>query len=82
MTYGIAYGPFSERIHIGRVNKNETEFVNKEDHTIRAALAVVEWVTKAHDGEVDLTPTDVNGPGYRITVERLTQSNRLGSAEP
>lgn len=71
MTYGIAYGHFSEKINIGRVNKAGTEFVgNKEDHTIPAALAVVEWVSEVHDGEVDLTPRN-GGPSFRITVEKI-----------
>jgi L-serine deaminase len=70
MSYGIDYGHFSENIHIGRLNKAGTEFVTKEDHTIPAALAVAAWVTNAHGGEVDLTPTN-GGSGFRITVERI-----------
>lgn len=70
MTYGIDYG-ISGNINIGRLNKTGTEFITKEAHTIPAALTVARWVLGEHNGEVDLTPTDGSGPGYRISVEKL-----------
>lgn len=80
MTYGIAYGHFSEKISIGRVNKAGTEFLGvKEDHTIPAALAVVEWVSEVHGGEVDLTPRD-GGPAFRITVEKINADEAAPSS--
>lgn len=68
MSYGVAYGHLSGRIHAGRLNKAGTAFISKDDCTIPVALAVVEWVTKQHAGEVELTPK-TGGPAYRIMVE-------------
>lgn len=79
MTYGIPFGHFSEKINVGRLNKAGTEFLSKEDQTISAALAVVEWVTEVHGGEVDLTPRN-GGPAFRITVEKISADARASSS--
>lgn len=70
--YGVSFGNLSDNIYIGRLDKTGAAFADKEDHTIAAALAVVEWVTKAHGGEVDLTPKN-GGDTYTIIVERRPQ---------
>jgi hypothetical protein len=41
MTYGIAYGHFSEKINIGRLNKAGTEFVGNKEGSTDVSVGVV-----------------------------------------
>lgn len=68
MSYGINYSPLGGKIWIGRTNQARTQFQAKEDQTIPAALAVVEWVRDQHGGEAVLRPADSAGHTFRLTV--------------
>lgn len=61
--YGVKSGDFGEAIYIGRVNKAQNEFTDKEDQTGAVLHAVAQWVTDHKGGDCW-----VNVGGYRMDI--------------
>lgn len=54
--FGVQFGWLTHRIHVGRLNKGQTAFLDgKEDCTDEAVWAAAEYVAKVCDGEMELT---------------------------
>lgn len=51
---GIQYQPLSKKIYAGRLSKDKTHFLTKQEVTDDVLESVVEWVLHKHDGEVSL----------------------------
>lgn len=52
MKFGVVAGYLSDKIHVGRLNKNGNAFVQKEDGTDMVLAAVAEYVMRNFDGGV------------------------------
>ena len=70
MKFGIQCSGLSNRIHIGRLNKKEDTFLEKEDMTFEAVHAVAKHIEANIEEEdnntVNLT---VNGKVYSLTLQ-------------
>ncbi len=76
---GVQFGWLSHRIHVGRLNKAQNEFLDgKEDCTNEAVWAAAEYVAKACDGEIELT--DSAGTTMRIRAEVVSNPQRPNEA--
>ena len=51
---GIQYQPLSDEIYAGRLSKDETYFLDKQEVTNEVLESVAAWVLHKHDGEVSL----------------------------
>ena len=51
---GIQYQPLSGEIYAGRLSKDETYFLDKQEVTNDVLESVAAWVLHKHDGEVSL----------------------------
>ena len=52
---GIQYQPLSQAICAGRISKDQTHFLDKQEMTDEAVLAVAEMVAEKYDGEVTMS---------------------------
>lgn len=78
--YGIQKG-WSDVIHIGRLNKVQTLFLDdKEDHTNRAINAVLELIHSKYDDEMEFT---TGKKRYRVslTVEDMEPEDSYNDKE-
>lgn len=51
---GIQYQPLSGKIYAGRLSKDETYFLDKQEVTNDVLESIAAWVLHKHDGEVSL----------------------------
>ena len=51
---GIRYQPLSRKIYAGRLSKDETHFLTKQEVTNDVLESVAAWVLHKYDGEVSL----------------------------
>ena len=51
---GIRYQPLSGKIYAGRLSKDETYFLDKQEVTNEVLESVAAWVLHKYDGEVSL----------------------------
>ena len=51
---GIRYQPLSGKIYAGRLSKDETYFLDKQEVTNDVLESVAAWVLHKYDGEVSL----------------------------
>ena len=66
--YGIQYQPLSQTIEAGRINKSRTFFLDKQDVTDSAVMAVINYVHHAFDGAM-LTDTNT-GQTWHVQVTK------------
>lgn len=71
--YGVQAAWIQEQIHVGRLNKARTEFLDKTDATDMVLAAVAQYVERNFDGGMETTFTRL---GLRLTVrvEPLTSA--------
>ena len=65
---GIQYQPLSQEIYVGRISKDQTHFLDKQEMTDEAVLAVAEMVAEKYDGEVTMSNLDFS---IEIKVKKL-----------
>ena len=63
---GIQYQPLSGKIYAGRLSKDETYFLDKQEVTNDVLESIAAWVLHKHDGEVSL-----NNGVTRLQIEAL-----------
>lgn len=56
--YGVSAGVFSKSINVGRLNKDRTAFLDKEDCTPEVLHAIADWVSDNYDGAAWVTIGD------------------------
>ncbi len=67
--YGVQAAPFHEAIHVGRINKDQTAFLDKEDATDPVLAAVAAYVRQNFDGGLTMDFTSKTGePSFTLTV--------------
>jgi hypothetical protein len=64
--FGIQFSPLSGDIHIGRLNRKNTAFLEKEAATYQAVGAVAELIDQQHSGQ--MTVTSNSGVSYTLRV--------------
>lgn len=69
--YGVASSAFSETISVGKLSKDGSSFIDKEDLTAEVLNAVAMWVEKNHGSDawvevggkrIDISVTDIDAP--------------------
>jgi len=74
MKFGIAQSPLTNNIYVGRLNKKETEWLEKEDMTLRVVSAVVDHIKQIQETE-DNNTISISGGGKKysltLTVEDM-----------
>lgn len=64
--YGVAPSHFTDAIYVGRLNRDQSAFSDKETHTDMVLCAVAQYVERHFDGGMKAT---FPGVGLRLTVK-------------
>lgn len=67
-TYAVQAGGLSRAIYVGRVNKAGTAFTSKDDLTDEVLLAVVDYVRRHFNGDMEMTFHADNQPTIHLTI--------------
>jgi hypothetical protein len=57
---GIQYGPLTQAIYAGRISKDQAYFLDKQEMTDEAVLAVAQMVAEKYDGEVTMSTPNIS----------------------
>lgn len=68
MKFAIEASTLTASIHIGRVDKSDTHFLEKEEATDQAVLAVAQYVIQHIGGEMEMTFTADDGSGKEVHI--------------
>lgn len=68
--FGVQYGPVTKQIFVGRINKAQNLFLEKEDCTLECVCAVVELLKK-QGGSITLHDGLPDEPSYEISLKSV-----------